>query len=617
MHVLMSHQKHLGGQSVTSPSTPSWAKALSHFRIWTAMLFAEEKTFQHIRQHHSNFCTIHVLEILPDLYCLTTSDQDRIRAHFNQWGNKDTLWEVFDRLRRRPGWVECFIKALRACEHTGLADEITRVYQRYLPRTSTQPVAAVEPPSNPAEAPGPSTLAVGSSPCNSIRDESGHPIPVQDTQPLQSQEEDSKKTALTHSSGADLRESGDLLESSDMAARSYLPSSGQQDQDTESDSPETGGMVSSPTSTRGPVSPSVSFQPLARSTPRASNVLGPPMSSQYTGSNTSSSSGFSPAEGPEGQAEATIYSTGPGVPTSSVTTSTMPSEVPTSPVSTIPVPSKVPTSPVPTSPVPSKVPTSPVSTIPVPSKVPTSSVPTSAVPSKVPTSPVPSKLPTSSVATSTVPSRVPVSSKPPATVPTSLAPSRLPINLTRAGTAPPRTPAGLVPEHKMPTSPIRNSSRSAEETPTSPVPPVAAAGGSSAWPKSSPDKWSSERELSKPGRLVSQPDSQYSGTSEDLAISYSRSVGTGRDNAPEENEYQSVETIRINITESPSLDLLENNPDLYTAPKLEEKLPEEKLTVTSRSSINSWGFWFSATAVATAGVLLAVLLIKYRRRLLQ
>ncbi|XP_060043010.1 mitochondrial antiviral-signaling protein isoform X8 [Erinaceus europaeus] len=575
MHVLMSHQKHLGGQSVTSPSTPSWAKALSHFRIWTAMLFAEEKTFQHIRQHHSNFCTIHVLEILPDLYCLTTSDQDRIRAHFNQWGNKDTLWEVFDRLRRRPGWVECFIKALRACEHTGLADEITRVYQRYLPRTSTQPVAAVEPPSNPAEAPGPSTLAVGSSPCNSIRDESGHPIPVQDTQPLQSQEEDSKKTALTHSSGADLRESGDLLESSDMAARSYLPSSGQQDQDTESDSPETGGMVSSPTSTRGPVSPSVSFQPLARSTPRASNVLGPPMSSQYTGSNTSSSSGFSPAEGPEGQAEATIYSTGPGVPTSSVTTSTMPSEVPTS------------------------------------------SVPTSAVPSKVPTSPVPSKLPTSSVATSTVPSRVPVSSKPPATVPTSLAPSRLPINLTRAGTAPPRTPAGLVPEHKMPTSPIRNSSRSAEETPTSPVPPVAAAGGSSAWPKSSPDKWSSERELSKPGRLVSQPDSQYSGTSEDLAISYSRSVGTGRDNAPEENEYQSVETIRINITESPSLDLLENNPDLYTAPKLEEKLPEEKLTVTSRSSINSWGFWFSATAVATAGVLLAVLLIKYRRRLLQ
>lgn len=40
------------------------------------MTFAEEKTYEYIRYHYSSFVDrIHVLEILPYLSCLTTSDQ--------------------------------------------------------------------------------------------------------------------------------------------------------------------------------------------------------------------------------------------------------------------------------------------------------------------------------------------------------------------------------------------------------------------------------------------------------------------------------------------------------------------------------------------------------------
>nr|4O9F_A Chain A, mitochondrial antiviral signaling protein (MAVS) [Equus caballus] len=92
------------------------------------MTVAEDKTFQYIRQHHSNFSRIHVLEILPYLSCLTTSDQDRLRATYERWGNQDTLLELFTSLRCRNGWVHSLIGALRACELSGLADEVARIY---------------------------------------------------------------------------------------------------------------------------------------------------------------------------------------------------------------------------------------------------------------------------------------------------------------------------------------------------------------------------------------------------------------------------------------------------------------------------------------------------------
>ena len=58
--------------------------------------------------------------------------QDRLRASCQLSGNQGTLWELFNSLRRRIGWVESLIKALRACELVDLADEVACVYQSNL-----------------------------------------------------------------------------------------------------------------------------------------------------------------------------------------------------------------------------------------------------------------------------------------------------------------------------------------------------------------------------------------------------------------------------------------------------------------------------------------------------
>ncbi|XP_036682525.1 mitochondrial antiviral-signaling protein isoform X1 [Balaenoptera musculus] len=532
------------------------------------MTFAEDKTYQYIRNHHGNFCNIHVLEILPYLSCLTASDQgcvfqDRLRASYERWGNQGTLWDLFNSLRRRNGWVPSFIGALRACELSSLADEVDRVYQSNLLRNPNHSPSPLERPSVSAGVPGPSTPAVAPSiPCNGYReDEPSYPMPVQDTQPPESLGESSKKAPQPPSSGAVLKRLGGPLQpSSDMVALSPLTCSGHQEQDTELGTTHTAGVVSSFTSSYGPVSPTVSFQPLVRSTPRASRLPGPPVSAPSIG--TSSSTGLASAGGAADQAEDTICSSGAGVPTNSLTAST-----------------------------------------------------------------VPSKVPTNSAFGSTVSSKLSTSLKPPGAMPTnvltSLAPSKLPINSVRSGMVPPKVPTGLVPDHrkhmctvprKLPanTGPtIRNSNRLVEETPASPGPTGTATGGTSPWPDSSSDCWGSELELSKPGRLISRMDSQpFSGCSADLAISYSNSLGMGPDNAPEENEYESEDTIRIHG--GPSTPTLGDSPGTHTTPGFREEEELEELLVVRTSP---WAPWLG---VAVAGVLLAALLATlHRRRLLQ
>ncbi|XP_058419118.1 mitochondrial antiviral-signaling protein [Diceros bicornis minor] len=517
------------------------------------MTFAEDKTFQYIRHHHSTFRNIHVLEILPYLSCLTASDQDRLRATYERWGNQDTLLELFNSLRRRNGWVHSFIEALRACELSGLADEVARVYHSSLPRTSNRPAAPLEPPSVPAEVPGPSIPTVApSTPANGCREEEpSYPMPVQDTQPPEYQEESSRKATQIPSSGAVLRRPGGPLEpSSDMGAPSPLTSSGPQEQDTELDGTHTAaaGMVSSLTSLRGPLSPTVSFQPLARSTPRASRLPGPPVLAPSTGTSPSST-GLASAGDAGDQAEVTICSSGAGVPTNSMTASTAPSKVPTKPAFA-----------------------------------------------------------------STVPSKLPTSSKPPGTMPTNVltsqTPSKLPINSTRAGTVPPKVPTGLAPDCMMPskvpanTAPtIRSSHRPEEETPAPTG--AATAGGSS-------NSRGSGLELSKPGRLVSQIDNQpLSICSEDLAISCSDSLGARPANAPEENEYESgsVDSIRMHVAEGPNADLLEGSP----GPRAALQLREDEVTLCNWTVPRAR--WLGvAAAGALLATLLAAL---YRRRLLQ
>ncbi|XP_012583892.1 PREDICTED: mitochondrial antiviral-signaling protein isoform X1 [Condylura cristata] len=473
------------------------------------MTFAEEKTYQYIRRYHNNFCSIHVLEILPYLYCLTTSDQDRLRAYFNQWGNHNTLWELFHSLQRRQGWVDSFIAALRSCEKTELAEEVASVYQSYLPTPK-------EPASLPAAVPGSSTTSeTPSTARNGYRGELKASVPVQDSQSLLLGE-DPKTASQTASSGTDFGKSGDPKEpSSDMAARRPLTSSGHQEQDTEPSSTHTAGA--------------------------AGDCI-----------------------------ETAIYSSGPGVSINSRITSTLPS--------------------------------------------------------KLPTSTLPSKLPVNSPATNTLPSKGPTSSKPPGTVttnvPTNLTASKLPINSARAGTVPPKVPTSLAPDHRMPMSSVPSQTpadtvptigsgkRPTEETPAS---PGAVTGGRSPHPDRGAPCWSADLELSKPGELLSQLDSPFSGCSEDLAISYSRSVDTGRSNTPEENEYQTLESIRIRVEEEPSADLLAGSPRQPGAPKLQKEEPPAESKSKDRQA--SWAPWLS---FATVGALLAGLLaVLYRRRLLQ
>lgn len=522
------------------------------------MTFAEEKTFEYIRRNYRKFHHIPVLEILPYLSCLTTSDQDLLRAHLDLKGNRNTIWDLFNSLQRRSGWVESLIWALRACELAALADEVDRVYQSNLPPSQRRPPAPPQPPSVPAETPGPSTPAVAPSAShNSYRDEeTSYPMPVQDTHSPASPGENSKKSPHTDSSEADLRRpSGPQEPSSDMASLSPLTSSGPQEQEKELGNTHITDTVSSITSSHGPVSPTVSFQPLARSTPRASRL---PVSAPSTGTFSSSAGGASD------QAETTTCSSGVAVPTNSVTTST-----------------------------------------------------------------APSKVPHHSALTSTVPSKLPTSSETPgimsSNVPTSLTPSKLPISSTPAGTVSPKVPTGLVPDHRMPTSSvsskvpantaptIRSSSRPSEETPVSPAPTSATARGSSPYADSHSNSWGSGLELSKPGGLSSQIDSQpFSGCSADLAISYSNNTDSGPDNTPEENEYTSGDSLRIHVAEGPSADLLAGSPGRHAASQLKE---QKEAWCDGEAQRAPW----LGVAAAGAGVLLATVLVVvlYRRRLHQ
>uniref|UniRef100_A0A2K5IBT4 Mitochondrial antiviral signaling protein n=2 Tax=Colobus angolensis palliatus TaxID=336983 RepID=A0A2K5IBT4_COLAP len=357
-----------------------------------------------------------------------------------------------------------------------------------------------------------------------------------------------------------------LEPSSDL---SPLTSSGHQEQDTELGSTHTAGVTSSLTPSRGPVSPSVSFQPLARSTPRASRLPGPAGSVVSTGTSSSASPGLASAgaaEGEEGaesdQAEPIICSSGAEAPANSL-----------------------------------------------PSKVPTTLMPVNTVAPKVPANPA---------SASTLPSKLPTSSKPPGAVPsvfTNPAPSKLPINSTRAGMVPSKVPTSMVrTKVSASTVPTDRSSRT-EETPAAPT-PAGATGGRSAWLDSSSENGSFELELSKPGMLVSQADSQFSGCSEDLAISASTSLGMGPCHGPEENEYKSEGTFGIHVAENPSIQLMEGNPgppaDPQSSPRshIDQKFQEREVPCHRPSP---GALWLQA---AVAGVLVVTLLVAmYRRRL--
>ncbi|XP_058143475.1 mitochondrial antiviral-signaling protein isoform X2 [Dasypus novemcinctus] len=296
------------------------------------MTFAEDETYRYIRHHFSNFRSVDVLEILPYLPCLTASDQDRLRASYTSQGNRDTLFILFNYLQRRPGWVDALVRALRHCELYGLADEVACVYQSNLP-----------PPREPPPAPA--------APYNGCEEEEpSYPLPVQDTRPPDPLAESSGQAVRARSPGAALPSRH--TPPSDVAALSPVTSSCHQERHADPGSAPAAGAASSLPSPRGPVSPSVSFQPLARSSPRASRLPGPPGSTLSTGPPPSVPAGSAAAAGAGGQAEAAVCASGTGPRASSVPSSAGPCRLPSSPKSPGAQPS-----PVAAGPAPSRLPT--------------------------------------------------------------------------------------------------------------------------------------------------------------------------------------------------------------------------------------------------------------------
>ncbi|XP_021082016.1 mitochondrial antiviral-signaling protein isoform X2 [Mesocricetus auratus] len=179
---------------------------------------------------------------------------------------------------------------------------------------------------------------------------------------------------------------GSLMPSSNLPAVSPQPSAEYHGEEPEAGDTSTASVDSIPL--HGPVSPTVSFQPLPRTTVRTSRLPGVTVSVPSPETSLSSSStGLALAKGAGDQAKTA---------TNSVTTSSVPS-----------------TKVVPVTTVSSKV----------SSKLPISTKSTAAMPSAVLTNIAPSKLPINSVYAGTVPSKVPVSvAKAPANV---LPPNRI------------------------------------------------------------------------------------------------------------------------------------------------------------------------------------------------
>ncbi|GAB1286922.1 Mitochondrial antiviral-signaling protein [Apodemus speciosus] len=551
------------------------------------MTFAEDKTYKYIRDNHSKFCCVDVLEILPYLSCLTASDQDRLRASYRQLGNQDTLWELFNKLQRRLGWVEVFIRALKICELPGLAEQVTRVYQSYLPPgTSLRSLDPLQSPAIPATVSGPSAFASGyNSPDSGFLETPSYPRPVQDTQPPESPVEHLKSSwetgdvasnwcsaslayahprvqypapqkpgMSTHTYKPDDQEvenseqlpqanfravpkmsGGSLIPSPNLQALSLQPSREHHEQGPALGGTDAANADSVPIATYGPVSPTVSFQPLPRTAPRTNRLSGATVSALSADTSLSpSSTGSAFAKGAGDQATAA---------TRLSTTLTSPST--------------------------------------------TSSVPSARL---LPGNTMSSKLPISSKSSAAMTS----------TVLTDRAPSKLPSNSVYAGPVPSKVPASVAkaPDNTIP--PERNSKQAKEtlETPAT----IVATGGNLTKPDSSSRSLHSGLEMSKPGVLVSQEVNEpFSAFSVDLAISPSSSLSSEPCHGPEENEYSSF---RIQVDEGPSADLLGSpEPQGIQQPQKEEEF--------CASSV-PWAKWLGATTALLAAFL-AVMLYRSRR----
>lgn len=103
------------------------------------MGYAEDKMWEYVRRHLSDFHSVIVVDILNHLAgFLTTPDMEGIRARLDNHGNQRSTYDFLDALRRRKNWVNGLINALRACEHEDLADRLQSEYEALQPSSGSR-----------------------------------------------------------------------------------------------------------------------------------------------------------------------------------------------------------------------------------------------------------------------------------------------------------------------------------------------------------------------------------------------------------------------------------------------------------------------------------------------
>ncbi|XP_036604982.1 mitochondrial antiviral-signaling protein isoform X2 [Trichosurus vulpecula] len=280
------------------------------------MPLAEDRTEQYIRFHLSDFFRIDVLEILSHLPCLTAADQDKLRAYVDRYGNRDSVWKLFDHLRKRTGWVTCLITALKECEQMELAEVVANVYasnqarfqnhpgaitapapsgaparnQQAALNTPPRPSAGIPGPRPPASrspatqsAPLPDTTYNGYPDLERKEAQDSHTAPIQDTQPPDSKSEVPGATMNpAHSGDTSRNPQSSPGHSSFSTPAPTVTGKHRKASGGSGDSPPA--SASLPPSSRGPVSPSVSFVPYSKKAGPTSGPQSPPSSLEATAS---------------------------------------------------------------------------------------------------------------------------------------------------------------------------------------------------------------------------------------------------------------------------------------------------------------------------------------------
>uniref|UniRef100_A0A8C3KEW5 Caspase recruitment domain-containing protein n=1 Tax=Calidris pygmaea TaxID=425635 RepID=A0A8C3KEW5_9CHAR len=132
------------------------------------MGFAEDKVYEHIMKNLKNFRNIRVASLADSMSCLTDADRDELHAREETRGSQATVFNFYQHLKCRQGWVLDLIDALRDNNAGHLADELQQVYDSWQARPPAPAAASFPPVANnghpPVSSIGAQTPSLGPNP---------------------------------------------------------------------------------------------------------------------------------------------------------------------------------------------------------------------------------------------------------------------------------------------------------------------------------------------------------------------------------------------------------------------------------------------------------------------